>query len=56
VRPAEGRQVLFQRAETFTSHHAAFRVSPDEFVEVVERLRSMTVPLRKTRKLLRMGS
>lgn len=44
VRVAEGRQVLFQRAETFTSHHAAFRVSPDEFVEVVERLRSMTVP------------
>lgn len=44
VRLAVGRQVLFLRAETFTSHHAAFRVSPHEFVEVVERLRSMTVP------------
>jgi catechol 2,3-dioxygenase-like lactoylglutathione lyase family enzyme len=44
VRFAEGKQVLFQRAERFDSHHAAFRVSPEEFVEVVARLRSMAVP------------
>jgi catechol 2,3-dioxygenase-like lactoylglutathione lyase family enzyme len=42
LRLAEGRQVLFQRAERFDTHHV--RVSPDEFVEVVERLRSMALP------------
>jgi catechol 2,3-dioxygenase-like lactoylglutathione lyase family enzyme len=44
VRLAEGRQILFQRADSFSSQHVAFRVSPEEFIEVLERLRSMTVP------------
>ena len=44
LRLAGGGQVLFQRADRLDVHHAAFRVSPDEFVEVVGRLMALAVP------------
>ena len=44
LRFTAGQQVLFQRAERFDTHHAAFRVDASEFGEVVGRLRAASIP------------
>ena len=41
---AEGRQVLFEHAENFDSHHVAFRVSAEEFGALVDRIRATGIP------------